>query len=224
LPEGEGRELEVPEPLASRGDRMKLLFLTKYYAHKNLESLIELFSEFRSELSDVLAVINLANRGDRRVRSLLHSIQRFGLEDSIVNVGFIPYEWLGSYFRSCDALFLPTLLECFSGTYVEAMRYQLPILTSDLDFAHAVCGDAAIYFDPWDIESMKDAILQLKSSRELALHKVSLGKERLRTVFRSWDDNAAELLTEVEALVDSDSARVSAGTATPRPRVETRSA
>ena len=30
---------------------------------------------------------------------------------------------------------MPTLLESFSGTYVESMYFEKPILTSDLDFA-----------------------------------------------------------------------------------------
>ena len=53
-------------------------------------------------------------------------------------------------YNQADAMFLPTLLETFSASYPEAMKMERPILTSDLDFAKDICGDAALYFNPLD--------------------------------------------------------------------------
>jgi len=97
-------------------------------------------------------------------------------------------------------MFLPTFLESFSGTYLEAMHFGLPILTSDLDFAHAVCGDAAIYFDPWNAASIKDAILKLRNNPELSQELVAKGKTRLQTNFRSWDEIATDVVCLLEQM------------------------
>ena len=51
-------------------------------------------------------------------------------------------------------MILPTLLESFSATYIEAMFHGKTILTSDLDFARDVCGEAAFYFDPLNPQSI----------------------------------------------------------------------
>ena len=45
------------------------------------------------------------------------------------------------YYNQADALFLPTLLECFTASYPEAMVMKRPILTSDLPSAKQICGD-----------------------------------------------------------------------------------
>jgi glycosyltransferase involved in cell wall biosynthesis len=97
-------------------------------------------------------------------------------------------------------MLFPTLLESFSGTYIEAMHFGLPIITSDLDFAHTVCGDAAIYCDPLSIKSIRDAILRLKKSPVLCDELVEKGYKRLKKIGQSWDDIVTTALHEIEAL------------------------
>jgi hypothetical protein len=55
------------------------------------------------------------------------------------------------------------------------MYHRLPILTSDLDFARAVCGDAALFFDPFDPVSIKNRIIQVMDSRCLQSDLVERG-------------------------------------------------
>ena len=118
-----------------------------------------------------------------------------GLSNHIINVGPLPQGDLGAYYRNCQALFLPTLIESFSATYLEAMHFQAPVLTSDLDFARDVCGEAALYFDPWDTRSIKNAILRLKNDPSLTETLVARGRERLQTTFKSWDEIAADMVS-----------------------------
>jgi glycosyltransferase involved in cell wall biosynthesis len=82
-------------------------------------------------------------------------------------------------------MFLPSHLECFSASYAEAMKMKRPILTSDLSFAHTVCGDAALYFnnnDPTDIAKKIKLIIE---DKELYNKLVECGTERLKTFFDS---------------------------------------
>ena len=162
---------------------------------------VTVFERFREELDNVVVVLNIGDLSNPYARKFLKSVDRAGLGDRIINVGFIPQASLADYYRSCQALVMPTFLESFSGTYVEAMRYELPILTSDLDFAHAVCGDAALYFDPWDPLAIKDAILRFAAEPQLGAELAARGKVRLATLFRSWDDNARDLIAELTKLV-----------------------
>ena len=52
-----------------------------------------------------------------------------------------------SLYRQSTFAFQPTLLECFTATYPEAMRSGKPIVTPDLEFARGLCGGAAVYYD-----------------------------------------------------------------------------
>ncbi|NLX13556.1 MAG: glycosyltransferase family 4 protein [Phycisphaerales bacterium] len=176
---------------------MILLCLTRYYTHKNLEGIIETFERFRGELHDVAVILTIAAEQHPLAAKLLKRIARLGLGDNIVNVGPIDHAEVGRYYRSCQGLLMPTLLESF-GIYPEPMYFGVPILTSDLDFAHAVCGDAALYFDPRDPRAMRDAILRLKNDSVLCQTLVENGKRRLVELGGvSWDDNVRKVMEAI---------------------------
>ncbi len=108
-----------------------------------------------------------------------------------------------SLYEQCDALFMPTLLEFFSGTYIEAMLYKKPILTSDRDFARDVCQDAADYIDPHDVDDIFGAMQEFErnSARRSALIKA--GTLRLKEM-PNWDSVAQSVLSTVDRAVVCD--------------------
>jgi glycosyltransferase involved in cell wall biosynthesis len=177
----------MPDALKPFEQRFKLFYLTRYYPHKNIEAIVETFRQHRNDLRDAVAFITIAADQHPGARRLLESIERHGLNNHIVNVGPLPQEELGDWFSHCDALLMPTLLESFSGTYLEAMHYGLPILTSDLDFAHEICGDAALYFDPTDTDSLRGTILRLQADRLLGSTLKSKGSARLAAMSVTWN-------------------------------------
>ena len=136
----------------------KLLYLTYYYPHKNLEILIEVASRVRDLGRNYRIILTIAANQHENAARLLQDIHDRHLDDIIVNVGPVAMADVPSLYRGCDGLLMPTLLESFSGTYVEAMYHRIPIFTSDLDFARGVCGDAACYFDPHDADDIVDKI------------------------------------------------------------------
>ena len=128
----------------------KLLYLTYYYPHKNLEILMDVAVKIRELRRDYRIILTIAANQHKNAARLLQEIHDRDLGEIIVNVGPVAMADVPSLYRSCDGLLMPTLLESFSGTYVEAMFHGIPIFTSDLDFAKGVCGEAACYFDPHD--------------------------------------------------------------------------
>jgi glycosyltransferase involved in cell wall biosynthesis len=75
-------------------------------------------------------------------------------------------------------LLMPTLLESYGNPYAEAMYHNKTIITSDLDFAKDVCGDAAFYFDPLDENSILATIKQAFSDNQRRSTKVEEGNIR----------------------------------------------
>lgn len=193
---------QMPSELRPHVDRMKLFYLAAFYAHKNHQAILETFRRFPQELEGVTVVVTVSADQHPRAGKFLCDVQRPGLSEVILNVGPMPQSSAPAYYRHCDALLMPTLLESFSATYLEAMHFGLPILTSDLDFAHAICGDAALYFDPWDPGSIKDAILTLKRDPELRRNLAARGKRRLLTKCKSWDEVATDVLERLTELVE----------------------
>lgn len=193
-------DVPMPASLADCKATTRLFCLTRYYPHKNLEKIVEMFEKHDDELKDVAVILTISAQDHPNAGKLLQAISRGGFENRIINVGALPQQELAGYYRNCHALFLPTLLESFSGTYLEAMRFACPILTSDLDFARYVCGDAALYFDPWNTTAMKNAILRI---RDTAVVNDLIQKSSLHQTqhFFSWDAVAQNVLEKLEAIV-----------------------
>ncbi len=191
-----------PEVFDRLKGRFVLFCLAKYYRHKNLESLIEVFRKYGRELSNVAVLFTVASDDSGLAVEFLESLKAPGLRDHLINVGSVAQEDLAGYFRYSDGVILPTVLECFSSTYVEAMQFGQPILTSDLDFAREICGPAALYFDPYDVESILSTILAFKGmsmKRRSAL--VEAGGRQYEKFARDWDSIVSEAMGHLRQLV-----------------------
>ena len=180
--------------------KFRLFALTRYYSHKNLEALLALFDKYRSELKDVICILTIDAKDHTDAARLLKKVETLGLSNQLINIGSVEQRLLPRLYEFSDALILPTLLESFSGTYVEAMRYCTPILTSDRDFAQAVCKQAALYFDPLDAKSILDVILRLKTDTKVGDELVALGSERLQELPSDWDVVVTDALAKLVVL------------------------
>ncbi len=194
-------QISVPE-IFKQGQYFNMFYLTMYCTHKNLEILIKIFRSFPEKLRDVRCIITALPNQGRNARAFFDKIKKYRLENQIVSVGYLKHEELAGYFINSDAFFFPTTLESFSSAYLEAMYFKTPILTSDLDFAHYVCDEAAIYFDPWNPADVVDKIILLKNNGKLREELVSKGKERVYRFFISWEKIVADAIKELETLVD----------------------
>jgi glycosyltransferase involved in cell wall biosynthesis len=90
-----------------------------------------------------------------------------------------------------DALVMPSFTESFGHPFLEAMRVGLPIAASDRPIAHEIAGDAAIVFDPWNPESIADAMARLIDDHGLRAQLGAAG--RSRATRRTWTDYLDDL-------------------------------
>ena len=173
----------------------RLLYLTHYYPHKNLEVLLPVARRIRELGRKYAIIITIAGTEHKRAERLLRAIREQDLDGVIVNIGPVAMAEVPSLYRCCDGLLMPTLLESFSGTYVEAMFHRIPIFTSDLDFANGVCGDAACYFDPQDADEIVHTIDTVFDDPGRAASLIASGR-RVLASFPDWP-SAFELYQEI---------------------------
>jgi glycosyltransferase involved in cell wall biosynthesis len=194
------KHAEVPAVFRQNGF-FNLLLVGKFYPHKNQELLIELFRRYADKLRDVRCIVTVATDQRLSAKKFLSDIRRYDLQKHIVNAGSLKQSELAGYYFNSDAMFFPTLLESFSTTYLEAMHFGLPILTSNLDFARYVCDDAALYFDPWDPSDIIDKILYMKNNSKLREKLIQKGRQRISSFFMSWEEVVTKAINELELLV-----------------------
>lgn len=116
-------------------------------------------------------------------------------------IGSVDISECPSLYKQSDIVFQPTLLECFTATYAEAMRMGKPIITTDLDFAKGLCGDAAIYYSPLDAQAAAEAIYKVASDNELYAHLIANGEKQL-SGFDDYRHRSDKLIKILETIAN----------------------
>lgn len=176
-------------------EEFRFLSLCSFAPHKNLVI-----------LNKVIPLLK-KNSPDKNIKFVLtvdgYLFEKYFDEDvksSILNIGRIDVALCPKLYEECDAIFLPTTLECSSANYPEAMKMGRPILTSNLSFATTVCGNAALYFDPYDEKEIVSTILKLTSNPEIRADLVNNGEIQLNS-FLTSKQRAEKYLKICESII-----------------------
>ena len=185
---------QYPDKLPARTEgEFRFLTITAFYLHKNLEIIPDVIAELKKRgIGNVKFVVTLQDEFFRLAF-------RGQSTEGIVNVGPVKSDECPSLYKECDYMFLPTLLECFSASYAEAMMTERPIVTTDMGFAHTVCGNAALYYKPMDAVAAADQIEKLINDKEQQETLVLRGKSQLKK-FGTAADRARQVLDLLEKI------------------------
>jgi glycosyltransferase involved in cell wall biosynthesis len=186
----------IPHNFSPNPNLIYLLCLSHYYPHKNLESFIELGKKIKEQKLPFRIIITLDVKQHPAAKILLQKIENEGLNDVLLNAGALKMSDVPQWYNATQALILPTLLESFSGTYVEALCYERPVFTSNLDFATEVCGEAAYYFNPMDPNNILDVIKNAFDNPQKMAEKVAIGKTKVNEDF-TWKHVAHKMFDQL---------------------------
>lgn len=79
----------------------------------------------------------------------------------------LPVESLRFLYSAAMAVVFPSLYEGYGLPLVEAMSFGVPVLTSRSSSLPEVCGDAALYVDPFDVRDMREKVERLVADNAL---------------------------------------------------------
>ncbi len=158
--------LEEREPI--------ILYPARGWPHKNHARLFKAFASLR-ETRPQLRLI-LTGAGLDRLEPLPEGVE---------SLGEVPASQLASLYRRAACLVYPSLYEGFGIPPLEAMACGCPVAASNAGAIPEVCGDAAVLFDPTDLEAMAAAMLEADTRRD---ELTSLGLERAAQF--TWDATA----------------------------------
>lgn len=186
------KEFNLPE------NKQYFLYPATFSTHKNFDVLIRVAKLIKEENLPFLIVLTI----DECVATNFIAKMKINKLDCIFNVGKIAREYMPSLYQHCDVLLFPTLLETYGLPYIEAMAFEKPILTSDLDFAHAICDDVAFYFDPFDADSILKVMIEYDADKEELKNKIIDGRKKVaslpdwKSVFGRFEEQIEVILNE----------------------------
>ncbi|MDH4127436.1 MAG: glycosyltransferase family 4 protein [Spirochaetota bacterium] len=118
------------------------------------------------------------------------------------NVSYYPFledDNLVFLYKNALAFVFPSLYEGFGLPILEAFACQCPVISSNTSSLPEIAGEAAIYFDPKDDLSIKQAIEKVIYNNDLRNNLKNLGKVQLKKF--SWEKTAQETLQLYQSLI-----------------------
>jgi glycosyltransferase involved in cell wall biosynthesis len=106
------------------------------------------------------------------------------------HLGFVAERSLPALYAGASLFLYPSIYEGFGLPPLEGMASGVPVLVSDKSCAAEVCGDAAAYADPDDIDNFRSAIIQALTDSQWRAEARSKGLERASAF--SWEKCIAE--------------------------------
>ncbi|MBI3231577.1 MAG: glycosyltransferase family 4 protein [Candidatus Doudnabacteria bacterium] len=171
-----------------------ILFLSTLQPRKNLEGLIDAFKLLKQEHPEVEHKLVVAGKPGWKYHGILQKIR--ANKDLVVYMNHISDEARWKTLLGADILVLPSFYEGFGMPILEAFSANVPVAASKVSSLPEVAGDAAVYFDPWDVKDIKRAISSILFDKQFLENLKTKGKERLRAF--SWAKCAKETLSIIE--------------------------
>lgn len=111
--------------------------------------------------------------------------------------GYVSEDELTNLYRNCSFFVYPSLNEGFGYPPIEAMRFGKPVISSAMTSIAEICGDAAVYCNPFDWKEIKARILRMLEDREFYESQSRKSAIRYQEVTSRQDSDLKELVDHV---------------------------
>jgi glycosyltransferase involved in cell wall biosynthesis len=173
-----------------------LLALGSLQPRKNLPRLIRAYAGLRRHRPELNPQLVIAGRElwltNEIFRELDAEIGDAPWRSDIVFTGYVPDADLPALYRGASVLVYPSIFEGFGLPPVEAMACGTPVVTSQAGSLGEICGAAARYIDPFDVDSIERGIFDLLTDKAERMRLIGAGIERARQF--DWNETAEKTL------------------------------
>lgn len=169
---------------------------------KNLVTLVRAFALWRAQGAppDVKLVLvgQPGPRPDLDDSQQIHqTIGELGLGANVVLTGHLTAAERDAFYTHATMVAVPSLLEGFGLPVLEAFAARVPVLAAQATALPEVAGNAALYFDPTNPQSLADSFKRLYGNAALRDALVRAGNQQLQHF--TWERTAAGTLDACEA-------------------------
>ncbi len=165
--------------------------------HKNIPRLIEAYHALQEEFPHQLVILgHLPANVD-----LERAMNEWRLQGRLVTTGYIPEAHLQPVLQHAACFVLPSLYEGFGLPILEAQQAGVPVLCSTAASLPEVAGAGAMYFDPYSVPNLVNAMRRCLTDAEIRLRLSVAGKANLHRF--SWEKTARETLEVYQSVCES---------------------
>lgn len=148
--------------------------------HKNLDIIPEVLLHLKERGFDNVQFHITIPQNNLIWQKMQRKMAKCGIDSKgVVNHGRMSQMTLVDMYRRCTFCFLPTLLEVFSVTTIEAMFFDLKIVATDFSFNREVLGNTALYYAPMDAIDAAEKLIRLIDDNALQAELSAQMKQQL---------------------------------------------
>lgn len=165
------------------------LFVGNFNPRKNLVNIIRAFDQFKVKDNQDYKLVIVGEKGWKfQKEKALESIKH---KEDIIFPGYIPDVDLPAFYSLSSALVFPTLYEGFGIPPIEAQVCHTPVIAANTSCFQEICGDGAVFVNPYSVENISDAMYQLVHNQPLRDTLVQNGIHNSQRF--SWKNSAEQL-------------------------------
>ncbi len=171
------------------------IFIGSVHPRKNISRLLQAFDLFKKESGSDMKLV-ISGRmfwGKSKIQKILQSLTH---KNDVIFTGRVDDHELHVLLGSAFCLTYPPYFEGFGVPLIEAMNSEVPIISSHVTSLPEIAGNAALYFDPFSVEEIKNAMQTIYSDTKLRKQLIENGKKQ-RLHF-SWESTAKKLWESIE--------------------------
>lgn len=161
-----------------------IFYVGGFDPRKNITALLDAFGILRERegLGDVKLVLGGEDKSKQNnmLLDLKKEIENRNLSQYVQLIGFISQKNLPAFYRQCELFVLPSLYEGFGLMALEAMASGTPTAVSKSSSLPEVCGDAVLYFNPYDKDEMAKVMHKILTNNRLKHRLSEKGRERAK--------------------------------------------
>jgi glycosyltransferase involved in cell wall biosynthesis len=138
-------------------------------------------------------------------RDLQGLAAELGVTDRVRFPGWLSDAELEGLYELADVFVLPSLEEGFGLPILEAMQRGVPVACSNVSSLPEVAGDAAVLFDPLDVDDIRGAITRVVTDLGVTATLVERGCQRCANF--TWESTARATIASYRRAVSERARR-----------------
>ena len=176
------------------------IFVGSLHPRKNIRRMLLAYDEFKKDSESKTKLLIVGDRywWNNEMNAAFEGMQ---YKDDVLFEGHMSQKDLALAVGAAKAMIYVSYFEGFGIPLIEAMKAEIPVLTSNKTSLPEVAADAALIVDPFSIDDIRDGMTRLNEDSNLRENLIEKGRVRAKDF--SWDKTAAELWKSIEKCLNS---------------------
>ncbi len=154
-----------------------MLYVGAIMERKNVLNIVKAYERIRDKINIPLLIVG---KGRNYHKQIVAYIEKKHLQDQIIIRSDIGNDILPIVYQCAEMFLYPSQYEGFGIPILEAFKSGTPAIISNTSSLPEVGGNAGYYVDPYKVESIAQAMLDIHGNPNLRNHMINEGYEQVK--------------------------------------------